>query len=68
MSTTPTPVPAVTTAPTANDHARLDAFLKMLLMLSPIIAAPFVPAGQGQQILQAETPVAEAVAQALPTV
>jgi hypothetical protein len=64
--------PTVTPAPTAVHHARFDAFLAILerlgivaLAMAPAIAAPFAPAGTGQAILTAATPVSNALAAAL---
>lgn len=58
-SSTPAPVP------TAEQHFNLRSFLGILLHLAPAIAAPFIPAGLGVQIFNAEAPIAEAVADAL---
>ncbi len=56
-------------APTAQHHARLDAFLAILerlglvaLAIAPAVAAPFVPAGQGQTVLTAVTPISASLA------
>lgn len=62
-STNPTPTPAPAAPSTA--HANLFAFLKVLGILAPAIAAPFIPAGKGQQIFQAEVPIEQELLQAL---
>jgi hypothetical protein len=61
-----------TAPPTAQDHAKLHLLLALLerlgiaaLTLAPAVAAPFVPAGTGQAVLAAATPVAQALAGAL---
>ena len=58
--------------PTPQNHARFDAFLAILerlgiiaLAIAPAVAAPFVPAGQGQAILAAATPASNAIASVL---
>jgi hypothetical protein len=57
--------------PTPAHHARLDTFLTILerfsviaLQFAPAIAAPFV-SPQAAQIIQAEAPVAQALATAI---
>jgi hypothetical protein len=66
-----TPAPVVAPAPTAQHHARLNAFLAILerlgliaLQLAPAIAAPFV-GPQATAIIAAEGPPASAIADAL---
>ena len=40
-------------------------FLQIILALAPAIAAPFVPAGTGSAIFNAEVPVEQEIAAAL---
>lgn len=40
-------------------------FLQILLALAPAIAAPFIPAGTGEAIFQAEVPIEQEISSAL---
>lgn len=51
--------------PTPEHHANLFTFLQVLLHLAPAIAAPFVKNPNSAAILNAEAPIAIAIADAL---
>jgi hypothetical protein len=52
-NTQTTPAPVATPAPTPSHHFNLLAFLRILEIMAPAIAAPFVPA-KTEQIIQQE--------------
>lgn len=64
MDTTPSTTPAHA-APTAHDHAKLFAFLQILLALAPAVASSFVKNAHSQAILESESQVVQNAVNAL---
>lgn len=63
--TDPTPAPATAPAPTAQNHANLNAFLQILLHLAPVIVSPFIKSPTAVAVFNTEAPIVESIADAL---